>query len=140
MDAGLALGMRVGLRFAAGGSPANERNFHAWANSAPGTGRALSRTVRHAVGPRGQRDSVYRHLGRIRFPELGLFWGDGDSVLPYVQAPRLAAALPGTRLFRFRACGHFPHLERPEVFASVLNAFLGHAVASAPENDNEPGR
>ncbi len=127
IQAGISVGTRVGLRFAAGGNVSeNDRMWHAWANSAPGTGRALKRTVRESVGVYGQRESVYDNLERIdRLPPLILFWGDKDPVIPYSQAIQAAAHIPTLRLIRFRGCGHFPHLERHQDFNSALHAFLG---------------
>jgi pimeloyl-ACP methyl ester carboxylesterase len=126
VDAGLSLGTRVGLQFAARGaySP-HDRNWHAWAHGAPGTARALLRTARGAVDRDGQRDNIYRYLDRIReLPPLALFWGDRDPVLPYSHAVRAAALIPGSRLVRFRGCGHFPHLERSAELSADLVEFL----------------
>ena len=127
LQAGLSVGTRVGLRFAAGGGVDDkDRIWHAWANGAPGTGRALSRTVANSVGIYGQRESFYDNIDRIKkLPPITLFWGDRDPIIPYSQALRAAKEVPNLRLIRFRGCGHFPHLERHEDLNPALSAFLG---------------
>jgi pimeloyl-ACP methyl ester carboxylesterase len=118
-QASLSIGTRVGLRVAAGGSaPSEERDWHAWQNATAGTGRAVHRSARHLTERKRSRGRK-SNFGRL--PPIRLFSGDADPVHPYVHSVRLAAAIPGTRLYRFRGIGHFPHLECAEALADALS-------------------
>lgn len=79
---------------------------------------------RGALAVRRQRDMgrVERLLGRVTQPAL-LIWGVEDRVIPLADGRRLQAALPGSRLVVFDACGHLPQEEMPARFAREVLAF-----------------
>lgn len=122
--------MRAGTRLALAGPFASsfdprDKEFLTWANSAPGSGRALSRTVRGVIGPWGQTKSFLDRAHEVKdLPPIELYWGTQDPVIPAWHGVRAAALLRNVRLVRFDRCGHFPQLERPEEFASALAEFL----------------
>lgn len=104
---------------------AHDRRWHAWANGAPGTGRALTRTVRGVIGLRGQNQHFSDRLYELEeIPPVALYWGDRDRILPFKQAQRAADLMHGATVTRFPRCGHFPHLEQPGLFVASLGAFL----------------
>jgi pimeloyl-ACP methyl ester carboxylesterase len=127
----LGIGTSVALRTA--GAPRlspEDRRWVVWANSAPGTARALVRTVRGVIDLRGQ----YRHfLERAhevsQLPPVAVYWGERDPVLPVAQAYRAVAQIKGARLTTFPGCGHFPHLEQPDAFIGALASFLDDSEA-----------
>ncbi len=99
--------------------------FLSWMNAMPGTGRALSRTVRSSIDWKGQK---LQFLDRARelernLPRIALFWGERDPIIPIEHGEEMAALLENVTLTRF-ACGHWPHLEAADEFASALTKFL----------------
>ena len=55
-----------------------------------------------------------------------VIWGGGgcDYVLPPSQAQAAVDRLPDGRLALFADCGHLPHVECPDRFATVLSEWL----------------
>jgi pimeloyl-ACP methyl ester carboxylesterase len=82
-----------------------------------GAHRAIIRTVRRWDADRVSRDA---HL--ITQPTL-LLWGDMDREVPLKDGERLQQNIPGARLLVFRACGHLPHEEYPELFVKLVTEF-----------------
>jgi pimeloyl-ACP methyl ester carboxylesterase len=52
-----------------------------------------------------------------------LLWGEHDQIMPIQAAHALRAHLPHARLEVIPGAGHLPHQERPEAFASTIEAF-----------------
>jgi pimeloyl-ACP methyl ester carboxylesterase len=52
-----------------------------------------------------------------------LLWGEDDQIMPIQAAHALRAHLPHARLEVIPGAGHLPHQERPEAFASTIEAF-----------------
>jgi pimeloyl-ACP methyl ester carboxylesterase len=59
-------------------------------------------------------------------------WGARDRILPPSQLAAVARELPDARTRLIPDCGHMPQIERPDLFAELVEDFL----ASLPE---EPG-
>ncbi len=122
--------MRTGTKLAMAAPMARcfddrDRAFLIWANSAPGSGRALSRTVRGVIGIQGQTRGLVDRVHEIaELPPIELYWGTCDPVIPHHHGRRAASLLRDVRLVEFPGCGHFPHLERPVDFAAALTGFL----------------
>jgi pimeloyl-ACP methyl ester carboxylesterase len=69
-------------------------------------------------------DRKLRHrLRRATLPAL-VVWGEHDGLVPLAHAHAYAAGLPDARVAIVPGAAHFPHLEQPEVFAAVIEAFL----------------
>jgi pimeloyl-ACP methyl ester carboxylesterase len=64
-----------------------------------------------------------------------VLWGEADH-LPgtgLAAGKRLSARLPGARFVSLPGAGHFPQLERPELFARAIESFLGlHTPLPSP--------
>jgi pimeloyl-ACP methyl ester carboxylesterase len=56
-----------------------------------------------------------------------LLWGEHDTIMPISAAHKLHSALPNSKLEIVPGTGHLPHQERPEAFASTLEAFWRQA-------------
>ncbi len=95
--------------------------------SLPGAQDALLFTVRTLGNIRGMRKDVLRpiadNLATITVPTL-IFWGQQDRILPVAHAHVAENKIPDTQLHVFDPCGHFPQLERPEEFNSIVLKFL----------------
>jgi pimeloyl-ACP methyl ester carboxylesterase len=62
-------------------------------------------------------------LHRIKAPTL-LVWGEKDGVVPPVYGKHFQAAIAGSQLEILAEAGHFPNIEQPERFVSVVEDFL----------------
>ena len=95
--------------------------------SLPGAQEALLSTVRTLGNIRGMRKDVLRpivdNLSAITVPTL-IFWGQQDRILPVAHAQVAEDKIPDTQLQVFDPCGHFPQLECPEEFNSIVLKFL----------------
>lgn len=105
-------------------------------NGRPGSARALARTVRDVIDLSGQRRGFFGHAHQVhRLPDIGLFWGKDDPVIPITHAYEAARFIRGARVFRFADCGHYPHREHPRAFAAALEEFLGSDDSSTRRAD-----
>lgn len=66
---------------------------------------------------------VRARLGEIRVPTL-IICGGNDWITPLSTSQQIAAAIPSSVLEVFEQSGHFPMVEEPEKFISVLQSFL----------------
>lgn len=53
-----------------------------------------------------------------------LLWGEADTISPLRVGEYLKKTIPGAQLSTISDCGHLPHIEAPEVFASQVSLFL----------------
>lgn len=63
-------------------------------------------------------------IAQITQPTL-IIWGDRDRILGIADAEKFTAALPQSKLVWVPNCGHVPHLEKPEITAEAILAFIG---------------
>ena len=91
----------------------------------PGSNLSFVRSLATGVGLLGGRhvDRVARTAARLDRPAL-VVWGRQDRVFPPAYAKRAASLLPQSMLCMIDRCGHYPHWERPEVFAAAVEGFL----------------
>ncbi|WP_426420404.1 alpha/beta fold hydrolase [Bradyrhizobium genosp. A] len=62
-------------------------------------------------------------LGEIRVPTLVVV-GEEDIITPPNESQTLADGIPNSQLYSIPWAGHFPMLERPDVFNRLLGEFL----------------
>jgi pimeloyl-ACP methyl ester carboxylesterase len=124
----MRLGTRVMMRVASSelGTPEPEEiDRLAWMNSAPGTGRAFSRTVAGAVDLFGQYLHTWDRIHEVpRLPPLMLHWGTADRVIPVTHGFAARERLTGAELLIYPGVGHFPHLDQPIEFSRAVRRFL----------------
>jgi pimeloyl-ACP methyl ester carboxylesterase len=126
----LGIGTRIAMWWLLRGCSADDRRWHAWVNSMPGTARALTRTARGVIDLGGQHQHFLDRAHEVpRLPPVAIYWGERDGVLPIRSAKRMLARVRHVRLTVFPACGHFPHLEHPKHFVDELSKFLDDAEA-----------
>jgi pimeloyl-ACP methyl ester carboxylesterase len=77
--------------------------------------------------------------GRVRAPTL-IAWGDEDRMVPLAMGKRLQRAIAGARLEVIPACGHMPHVERPEALVRAVRPFLAEPATALPETPIPPRR
>ena len=81
---------------------------------------AMARALFDATG---QREVLLDQLPTLTMPTL-VMWGERDYLLPASQAQAAVDRLPHGRLALFAECGHLPHVECPDRFATVLSDWL----------------
>lgn len=106
-------------------SPGEVWQLARW-NASRGSARAFARTVRDVIDLRGQSRGFFERAHEIAtLPDIELFWGEDDRVIPLSHGLLAASQIDGATLHRFPDCGHYPHRERPNRFLALLRAFLG---------------
>lgn len=73
--------------------------------------------------PRNYDPDLRKWLHRIDAPTL-IVWGADDQILPPAYGEAWAKLIAGAKLETIPACGHAPHLERPDDFVRRVEAFL----------------
>jgi 4,5:9,10-diseco-3-hydroxy-5,9,17-trioxoandrosta-1(10),2-diene-4-oate hydrolase len=89
----------------------------------PGQLEASTAMARAMFGPYGQRQVLTGRLPALTTPTL-VVWGDRDYLLPVQQAHAAVKSLPDGQLSVFPDCGHLPHVEYPDRFATELGSWL----------------
>jgi pimeloyl-ACP methyl ester carboxylesterase len=74
--------------------------------------------------PRWFNPALERWLHRVGVPTLVL-WGRDDKLFPSAYAKAWAERIPDVRVELIPECGHRPHVEKAEVTAQKILAFLG---------------
>ena len=128
----VAPGTRLAVASLLPGSDPEDVAYISWMNAMPGTGRALSRTVRAVIDWRGQKLQLFDRLEELPrlLPPIGLFWGSKDTIIPVDHARALLEKMENVSVTEFEGCGHWPQLEQPEAFALALARFLGDPIAA----------
>ena len=89
----------------------------------PGQLEASTAMARALFDATGQREVLLDQLPTLTMPTL-VIWGGCDYLLPASQAQAAVDRLPRGRLALFAECGHLPHVECPDRFATVLSEWL----------------
>ncbi|MBE7482108.1 MAG: alpha/beta fold hydrolase [Polyangiaceae bacterium] len=133
----MRLGTRVMMRVASsdlGNPEPNEIDRLTWMNSAPGSGRAFTRTVSGAIDLFGQYLHTWDRIHEVpALPPLMLHWGTHDRVIPIAHGLAARDRLAGAELLVYPGVGHFPHLDQPAVFSDAVRRFVDlRAVPARP--------
>ena len=99
----------------------------------PGQLEASTAMARALFDIIGQREILLDQLPTLTMPTL-VIWGDNDYVLPAHHARAAVERLPRGRLSLFPDCGHLPHVEHPNRFATVLSDWLNEEHDHPPKN------
>jgi pimeloyl-ACP methyl ester carboxylesterase len=97
------------------------------------TRSAFLHTLRTIVDPWGQRVDASDRLYLARAIPFLIVWGERDPIIPVEHARSAHRLVPGSRLELFPNAGHFPHIDDPLRFVSVLVDFI--ATTSPAEVD-----
>lgn len=68
-------------------------------------------------------EDIRTWLRQIDQPTL-IIWGERDKETPIAQAQILAKSISHSKLVVMKGCGHFPHLDNPNLFAETVTQFL----------------
>ncbi|HEX2212502.1 MAG TPA: alpha/beta fold hydrolase [Mycobacterium sp.] len=88
------------------------------------TRHAFLRTLRSVVDYRGQAVSALNRLHVAADIPIMAIWGDQDRIIPVDHAYVAQQSRPDSRLEVFEGVGHFPHVERPDEVAELLDDFI----------------
>jgi pimeloyl-ACP methyl ester carboxylesterase len=94
------------------------------------TRQAFLRTLRSVVDYRGQSVSALNRLHLTSDLPTMVIWGDQDRIIPIEHAYAVRDARPDCRLEILAGVGHFPHVERPDDVADLLDDFIGATTPS----------
>ena len=121
---------RFGLR-----SPRLSEMWRAYASLAGAENRkAFVRTIRGVIEPGGQTVSALDRLYLAAHVPTLIVWGDNDDIIPVKHAAAAHEAIAGSSLALLVGVGHFPHVEAPDRFLSVLVDFLGSTAVGQIDN------
>jgi len=121
-DSVLRVWSRVGLPPI---SPSSAQAWRSLSTLADGdTRRAFLATSRSVIDPGGQTVSARNRLSGLSSRDVLLVWGERDRMIPSSHIEAARAALPHSQVEVLARSGHFPHLDEPDRFASVLAGFL----------------
>jgi len=81
-------------------------------------------TAKLSWQPRNHDPQLRKWLHRIKVPTL-LIWGDHDRVFPKEYALAYQRLISGAKVVVIPECGHLPQVEKGDVFAAELEAFIG---------------
>lgn len=84
-------------------------------------GRTMS--IRMCFRPFMYDSSLPGMLGKVSLPTL-VVWGADNHIIPPECGRLYQQAIPGATLHEIERCGHWPHFERPEELAGVIQTFL----------------
>ena len=92
----------------------------------PGARAAMLRSMRTSINLRGLRDQAYI-LERLKDSPVPLMtvWGAEDIIIPVSHAEAVRRELPRSVVRIIPECGHWPQMEKPSQFNSLLTSFLG---------------
>lgn len=83
----------------------------------------------------GGYGSFRQQLAQLQIPTL-ILWGRCDRILGTADAEKFQQAIPNSQLQWIEACGHVPHLEKPQETAAAILEF----VRSTNLPNCEPGK
>lgn len=85
-------------------------------------------TARVGWQPRLYDPHLAKWMHRIDVPTL-VIWGERDAVFPVAMIDEFVRLIPGAKRVVLPNCGHLPHVECTDAFATALNGFIAGAGA-----------
>ena len=90
----------------------------------PEARRAFLATTRSVIDVGGQVVSALNHFPvSTPIPTL-IVWGARDRIIPAAHGIAAAELIDGSRFELFERAGHFPHLDEPDRFSTLLREFI----------------
>lgn len=95
------------------------------AETIPGASRASRTMLRAWFTLRGTRPHmmIREDIARLAVPTL-FMWGESDSFVPPAIGREVAGTMPDASIDVISGVGHVPYLEKPDVIAAKMSAFL----------------
>jgi pimeloyl-ACP methyl ester carboxylesterase len=124
IDAGTGFGRALGRLGLQTGSDLGEIARGIASLNELGARRAFVHTARSVIDIGGQRVDARDRLYLAEAVPSMLVWGDEDPIIPAHHGIRAHDLMPGSRLELFAGAGHFPHLDDPMRFVSLMRGFV----------------
>lgn len=106
-------------------SPALREVGRAYSSLADAGARgAFVDTLRSVMDLQGQRVSAMNRIHLAAYKPTLILWGARDPFIPVSHAVEASRLIPNSRLEIFERSSHFPQVEEPQRFASVLTDFI----------------
>jgi pimeloyl-ACP methyl ester carboxylesterase len=135
IDAGTGLGRALGRLGLQTGSDLGEIARGIASLNELGARRAFVHTARAVIDVGGQRVDARDRLYLAEAVPSLLVWGDEDPIIPARHGIRAHDLMPGSRLELFEGAGHFPHLDDPIRFVSLLRGFVDSTQPADTDTD-----
>ena len=97
--------------------------------------RAFLRTLRGVVDTHGQAVTAVDRLYLANAIPMLVVWGSRDPIVPAAHAETVRRLVPSARVEVFPGAGHWPHLDDPERFCTVLGDFLDTTEPAVHDRD-----
>jgi len=88
------------------------------------TRRSFLRTLRAVIDRGGQAVSAANRLHLAAEVPTLIVWGSADPIIPVEHGYEAHSNIGGSRLEIFDDVGHYPHVEAPEHFVTLLTEFI----------------
>ena len=98
--------------------------------------QAFLRTLRGVVDSHGQAVTAIDRLYLANAVPMLVVWGSRDPIVPAAHAETVRALVPTARVEVFDGAGHWPHLDDPDRFCTVLLDFLATTTPAAHDRDS----
>lgn len=100
----------------------------------PGAREAVLRGIRSSINLRGVRKEGYI-MERLKSSNVPLMtvWGAEDRIIPVAHAEDVRLELPQSIVEVIPECGHWPQMEKPDLFNPMLISFLGDSPVQTPQ-------
>ena len=100
-----------------------EQALSLWVKNNPSSDYAATEGVMRGIFVKVVNQDLQPLLSDIKVPTL-LIWGENDTATPLADGQLMEKLIPDAGLAVFEGCGHYPFLEQPARFNSVLSYFL----------------
>jgi pimeloyl-ACP methyl ester carboxylesterase len=103
----------------------------------PGARAVLLRSIRSSITLRGLRQQEYI-IERLKSSKVPLMtvWGAEDRIIPVAHAEEVRRELPGSLIHIISECGHWPQMEKPDLFNPMLTDFLTGGPAQTAQHES----
>jgi pimeloyl-ACP methyl ester carboxylesterase len=98
--------------------------------------QAFLRTLRGVVDAHGQAVTAIDRLYLANAVPMLVVWGSRDPIVPAAHAETVRRLVPTARVEVFPGAGHWPHLDDPDRFCTVLLDFLATTAPAAHDRES----
>jgi len=105
--------------------PYKERALKRWISSNPSSDYAQAQGVMRQIFVKVVNQDLQPLLNKIKASTL-LIWGEKDTATPLSDGQLMEKLIPDAGLVVFEEAGHYPFLEQPGRFYSVVDYFITH--------------
>lgn len=102
-----------------------EKALKLWLSSNPSSDYSQAQGVMRQIFVKVVNQDLQPLLEKIKASTL-LLWGENDTATPLSDGQLMEKLIPDAGLVVFEGCGHYPFLEQPGRFYSVVDYFVQH--------------